>query len=324
MDNMRFSLTVPGLLIITGAFAATILPAKESAHRRPIAWCYVQDGPLELVRKAVGRRTTSLSLGRGTLLPVLKTDSRNGHALAMVRVTDLAALNSVDGWVDSSKAEIIPIDRFPSDAEVLDQLGIEIPNGSAPASAAVARWLVKQGDSGAALVCFVASFGLPDSRLAAFLPEGGKFVRGPWLDFPFSEMKPGIVSGEVRDLLGDGVECLITREPFREGPATLGVNLVIRRLEGGNFSLLWKAPLESRNLGFFPPQVQKLQPLEKNAGAPGTVTKGEVEFEPRGKIYIPVWKATVEFFAAGQDKPIDSVKVTKACAWNGSAFEPIR
>jgi len=324
MDNMRFLLAASGFLIITGAIAVTILRARESAHRQPIAWCYVRDGPLELVRKAVSRRTSSLRLGRGALVPVLKTESKKGQALAMVRVTDLAALNTVEGWVDSNKAEIVPIDRFLSDAEVLDQLDIELPNGSAPASAAVARWLVKQGNSGVALVCFVASFGLPDSRLAAFLPVGGKFVRGPWLDFPFSEMKPGILTGEVRDLLGDGVECLITQEPFREGPETLGINLVIRRLEGGNFSLLWKAPLESRNLGFFPPQVQKLQPLEKNAGAPGTVTKGEVEFEPRGKIYIPVWKATVEFFAAGQDEPVDSVKVTKACPWNGSAFEPIR
>jgi hypothetical protein len=67
-----------------------------------------------------------------------------------------------------------------------------------------------------------------------------------------------------------------------------------------------------------------LQPLEKNAGAPGTVTKGEAEFEPRGRLYIPVWKATVELFAAGRDKPISSVKVTKACPWNGSAFEAVR
>jgi hypothetical protein len=137
-------------------------------------------------------------------------------------------------------------------------------------------------------------------------------------------MKPGILSGEVRDLLGDGIECLITHEPFREGPATLGVNLVIRRLERGHFSSLWVAPLESRNLGFFPPELQILHPLERNAGTPGTVTKGEVEFQLRGKIYIPVWKATVEFFAVGQDKPIDSVKVTKACAWNGFEFEPLR
>ena len=324
MDNMRFLLAAPGFLIIIGTFAVSILPAKESGRRQPIAWCYVQDGSLELVRKAVGRKTASLSLGPGTLAPVLRTESKNGRVRALLRITDLQTLNPVEGWVDSSKAEIIPIDRFPSDAEVLDQLGIEVPNGSAPAGTPVARWLVKQGDSGTALFCFVASFGLPDSRLATFLPVGGKFIRGPWLDFPFSEMKPGIVSGEVRDLLGDGVECFITHEPFRTGPATFGVNIVIRRLDRGNFSTLWTAPLESQNLEFFPQEMTILHPLEKNAGAPGTVTKGEVEFEPRGKIYIPVWKATVEFFAAEKDKPINSAKVSKACPWNGSAFEPVR
>jgi hypothetical protein len=242
----------------------------------------------------------------------------------MLRITDLETLNPVEGWVDSSTAVIIPVNRFPSDAEVLRQASIGPPNGLTGWSATVARWLVKQGDSGAALVCFVAAFGLPISRLVAFLPDGGKYVHSTWLEFPFSDMKPGIVSGEVRDLLGDGVECLITHEPFREGPATFGVNVVIRRLERGNFSTLWKAPLEWQNLGFFPREMQILQPLERNAGAPGTVTKCEVEFEPHGKVYMPVWKATVEFFAVGQDKPIDSVKVTKACAWNGSEFEPVR
>jgi len=242
----------------------------------------------------------------------------------MLRVLDLATLTLADGWADSSQAEILPIERFPSDAEILRQLNIEPPGAFTSPSATLARWLVKQGDSGVALICFVAFFGLPESRLVAFLPAGGKYVRGPELEFPFSEMKPGVVSGEVRDLLGDGVECLITHEPFRQGPATFGVNLVIRRLEHGSFSSLWKAPLESQNLGVFPPRVQILRPLEKNAGAPGTVTKAEVEFERRGNISAPVWKATVEFFAPGQDKPIDSVKVTKVCAWNGSEFEPVQ
>ncbi len=242
----------------------------------------------------------------------------------MLRITDLATLNPVDGWVDSSQVEIVPLDRYPSDEEILRQLSIEQKNDFTTPQVAVSRWLVKQGDAGRALVCFVASFGLAASRLVAFLSDGGTFKLGPGLEFSFSEMKPGILSGEVRDLLGDGVECLITHEPFREGPATFGVNMVIRRLERGKFLSLWVAPLESQNLGFFPPQVQILRPLEKNAGAPGTVTKGEVEFQSRGKTYIPVWKATVEFFAVGQDKPIDSIKVTKACTWNGLEFEPLR
>jgi hypothetical protein len=322
---MRFSLAALGFLtIITCIIAVAVLPAKESDNRQPIAWCYVQEGPLELVRKAMGRKTSSLSLGRGTLVPVLKTESKNGRKRALLRITDLATLNPVDGWVDSTQAEIIPSDRFPSDEELLRRVGIENLDDFTASKVAVARWLVKQGNSGPALVCFVASFGLPASRLVAFLPVQGNFIRGPWLEFPFFDMKPGILSGEVRDLFGDGIECLIKHEPFREGPATLGVNIVIRRLEHGKFSSLWVAPLESQNLGFFPPESQILQPLDRNVGAPGTVTKGEVEFQPRGKIYIPVWKATVEFFAVGQDKAIDSVKVTKACAWNGFEFEPLR
>ena len=176
---MRFSLAGLGFLIITGIIAVAVLPAKEGDNRQPIAWCYVQEGPLELVRKAMGRRTSSLSLGRGALVPVLKTESKNGRKRAMLRITDLATLNPVDGWVDSSKAEIIPIDRFPSDEELLRRVGIEHPDDFAASKVAVARWLVKQGNSGAALVCFVASFGLPASRLVAFLPRPGEFHTRP-------------------------------------------------------------------------------------------------------------------------------------------------
>ena len=319
---MRFSLAGLGLLIITDIIAVTIVPAKDRDSHQPIAWCYVQEGPIELMQRALGRRTKPLSVGRGALVPVLRMESKKGRKQAMLRITDLSTLNPVDGWVDPSKVEIVPIDRFPSDQELLRQLGGEYQDDFTVSKIALARWLVKEGNSGTALVCLVASVMLPASRLVAFLPAQGNFTRGPWLEFPFSDMKPGILSAEVHDLLGDGIECLITHEPFRKGPEVFGVNIVIRRLEHGNFRTLWSAPLESRNLDFFPSEPQILHPLEKNAGAPGTVTKAEVEFQQRGNIYIPVWKATVEFFAVGQDKPLNSVKVTKACAWNGFEFEP--
>jgi len=324
VTDMRPMLATLGLVTIIGATTVTGLPAKESAHRQPLAWCYVQEGPLELVQKVVGRRTGSLSLGRGTLAPVLKTESKAGRARAMLRLMDLETLHPVEGWVDSSKLEIFPLERFPSDAEVIHQASIEPPNGSTGWSGGVARWLVKQGDSAPALLCFVAAFGQPASRLVVFLPVGGKYVHGAWLEFPFADMKPGIVYGEVRDLLRDGNECLITHEPFRAGPATFGMNILIRRLEHGKFVLLWKAPLEWQNLGFFTSETQILQPPERNAGAPGTVTKGEVEFQPHRNAYMPVWKGTVEFFGPGQDKPIESLKVTKACPWIGNQFEPLR
>ena len=320
---MRSSLAVLGWLTVTGIMAVTIVSAQDRDSRQPIAWCYVQEGPLELMQRALGRRTKPLSVGHGTLAPVLKTESKNGRERALVRVTDLSTLEPVDGWVDSSKAEIVPIDRFPSDEELLRQLGSEYRDDFTLSKIALARWLVKQGNSGTALVCLVASVALPASRLVAFLPRGGNFTLGPWLEFPFSDMKPGILSAEVRDLIGDGVQCLITREPFRKGPEILGVNMVIRRIQRGDFTTLWRAPLKSRNLGSFPRDIQKLQPPEKNVAAPGTVTNAEVEFQTSGKITIPVWKATIGFFAVGQDKPIDSVKVSKACAWNGSEFEPV-
>jgi hypothetical protein len=313
-----------GSLVITGLFAVTIAPATTRKDHGPIAWCYVQQGPIELKPIRATRKAGSLSLGRGALAPVLKTDMKKGRNRAMVRIIDLSTLDPVDRWVDSSRVEITPIDRFPSDDELLRQLGGEYQDDVTASKAKVARWLVRQGNSGAALVCFVASVLLPVSRLVAFLPAQSGFICGPLLEFPASEMSPGILSAEVRDLVGDGNECFITHEPFRKGLEALGVNIVIRRLERGNFRSLWTAPIESRNLGFFPSQVQILHPLEKNVAVAGTLTKGEVEFQQRGNTYMPVWKGAVEFFAVGRDKPIDSVKVTKACAWNGFEFEPLQ
>jgi len=324
VDKMRVLLPALGFLTFIGHIAAPILHAKDRDSRQAIAWCYVHKGPLELERKVIGRRTTSLTLDRGALLPVLRTESKNGRQRALVHVTDLSTLNPVEGWVDASQAEISPLDRFPSDQELLRQLGSEYQDDFSASKVKIPRWLVKEGDSGTALVCLLASVALPVSRLVAFLPAQENFTRGPWLEFPFSEMKPGIVSCEVRDLLEDGIECLITHEPFRKGPEVIGVNFVIRRLEAGKFRTLWTAPLEYRNLEIFPSEPQIHQPLEKNIGVPGTVTKAEVEFQQRGNITIPVWKATVEFFAVGRDKPLKSVKVTKACKWNGFEFEALQ
>jgi len=321
---MRFSLSVLVFLIATGPTAAANSTPKDRETRPAIAWCYVHKGRLELERKVIGRKTTWLSLDRGALLAVLRTESKNGRERALVRVTDLSTLNPIEGWVDSGQAEIIPLDRFPTNQELLRQLGSDYQDDFSASKVKISRWLVQEGDSGAALVCLLASVALPVSRLVVFLPAQGNFTRGPWLEFPFSEMKPGIVSCEVRDLFGDGLECLITHEPFRKGPEVLGVNCVIRRLEGDKFRTLWTAPLEYRNLEIFPAEPQIRQPVEKNVGAPGTVTKAEVEFQPRGKISIPVWKATVEFHAVGRDKPMNSVKVTKACTWNGSEFEAVQ
>ena len=70
--------------------------------------------------------------------------------------TSRRSILSMAGWIPA-KAEIIPIDRFPSDEELLRQLGSEYQDDFTASKVAVARWLVRQGNSGTALVCFVAS-----------------------------------------------------------------------------------------------------------------------------------------------------------------------
>jgi hypothetical protein len=313
-----------GWLILGALLACGWASAQSRSSQAPAAWYYIREEKIELQPKALGRKAKPLTLGRGTLAPVLRTEMRKGRRRALLRLDDLATLDPVAGWVDAEAAEILPLERFPLDEELLRQLRAAVPAGPSAPRVTVRRWLVKQRHAEAALVCFLASTGMPVARLVAFLPAGGSWRRGPELEFPFSDMKPGIVFGEVRDLLGDGDECLITHEPFREGPATLGVNLVIRRLEDGRFSSLWSAPLELRNLAAFPPEVQILTPAEKNAGAPGTVTRAEVEFQARGKICVPVWKATIEFYAPAADQPLDSVQARKECAWDGARFEPVK
>jgi len=142
---MRFSSKGLGWFIITGIIAVTIVSAQDRDSHQPIAWCYVQEGPLELMQRALGRRTKPLSVGRGALVPVLRTESKHGKNRAMLRITDLSTLNPVDAWVDPSKVEIVPIDRFPSDEELLRQLGSEYQDDFTLSKVALARWLVKQG-----------------------------------------------------------------------------------------------------------------------------------------------------------------------------------
>src|SRR5271157_5833884 len=120
---MRFSSKGLGWLIITGIMAVTIGSAQTRVSRQPIAWCYVQEGPLELMQRALGRRTKPLSVGRGALVPVVRVVSKHGSKQAMLRIMDLSTLNPVDAWVDPSKVEIVPLDRFPSDQELLRLLG---------------------------------------------------------------------------------------------------------------------------------------------------------------------------------------------------------
>jgi len=137
-------------------------------------------------------------------------------------------------------------------------------------------------------------------------------------------MQAGITSLEIRDLAGDGSDWVITKEPFREQARTYGTNLAIRKIVDGAFQTVWQAPIEFHNLSQYRPKMEILQPPEQNIGAPGTVTKGEVTFRSHGKGEEPVWKGKVEFFVFGRDEAVDSVKIEKACPWNGKEFAPLR
>ena len=137
-------------------------------------------------------------------------------------------------------------------------------------------------------------------------------------------MKAGITSLEIRDLVGDGSDFAITKEPFREQAQTYGASLRIRKIAAGQFQDLWQAPIEFRNLSQYSPKMQIFQPPEQNIGALGTVTKGDVTFRPSGKGQEPVWKGKVEFFVIGREKAVDSVNIEKACPWNGQEFAPLR
>lgn len=257
-------------------------------------------------------------------MPVIRVATRNRLSWAQVRVLDMAKLTPQVGWVESAQVTLLPPDRFPADGDLLRQLGGEYLDDFTAAHKEIVRFLVHQKHLDPALVCLISSPNLPFSRLVAFLPAQGRFVPGPSLEFPASEMEPGIIAAQVRDLLGDGNECLVSREPFRQGPETRGINLVIRRIEGGAFKTLWTAPLEFRNLGLYPPRPEILQPSEKNIGLPGTLAKGDVSFHQMGSAFEPVWKGKVEFYVVGRDQPVNSVTVEKACKWDGEKFKPLR
>ncbi len=299
------------------------LSAGERTARAFTNWGYVRKGPLDVHSKPSAGKRASLQLNRGALVEIWKTTDQGSTHWAQVRALNLAKVDFETGWVDASQLDLFPPAQFPRDAEILRLLGGSYLDDFTAEHAAIARWLVQQGTSDRILVCFVTSRDLPSARLATLVPSGGTFVPGPALDFPSADLEAGITSLELRDLLGDGWDCLVTHEPFHNGPATSGVNEVIRRIEGGKFYTLWSAPLEYRYLDVYPAKIQPLEPPERNIGMPGTVTKGDVTFRSRGKILEPEWKGKVEFHAVGRDEPVNSLTIDKVCPWNGGEFAPL-
>jgi hypothetical protein len=308
------------LLLIGG----WLFPAVSAKENKPVGWAYVAREKVEVRPSASDRRRAVGHLGRGAIVEVYDFAAKGNSDWSKVRFVDLETLDSRLGWVDSSEVEGLPLDRFPLDAELLKQLGGEYLEDFVRKKVQMARFELRQSATEAALVCFLGSPAFPQVRLQIFQRRNGKFVPASYLELTFSEMKPAITAVEVRDLLGDENECLVTHEPFNLSAQSRGVNLAIRRISNGRFEKLWEAPLEFRNLDSFPAHYQVLQPQEKNIGTAGTVTKATVDFRSRQKLSEPVWKGRVEFRVPEREEPVESVEFEKVCAWDGTKFKPLR
>lgn len=298
--------------------------AREKPPPMPIGWAYAKSGPVTVYPKASTGKKTLVKLGRGALLPVFKTREKGGAPWSRVQAVDVAKLSPVIGWIESSQVETFPVGQIPSDKDLLKLLGGAYLDDFIAANTAVARYVVHQGAQEPALVCVIGSPVLPHSRLQVFFRAPGQFMLGPYREFAFADMQAGLTDLEVRDLLGDGNECLVLRETSSAGLENAGLHMVIQRIENGQLETLWKAPLELRNLASFSPKPQLLEPPEKNLGAPATVTTATVEFRKQGGIETPVWKGKISLHALGREEPLETVNVEKVCAWDGSKFAPVQ
>lgn len=289
-----------------------------------LSWGRVVEGPAEVFRRPSTSKKVLARLGSGALVAVFETKRSGGGDWAKVSVVLPATLEVVTGWTDARRLEILPVSQFPADSELLKSLGGAYLEDFHAKYVQFARYLVGRANQEPLLVCYFGSVFLPQTRLQAFMMSGGKWVAGPYLEFHFSQMQTAVSESEVRDLVGDGNECLITHEPFSEALGNGGVNMVIRRIEAGGFKVLWQAPLELRSLSSYLPRQEVLKPPERNIGAPGTVTIATVDFQTSGRVTVPVWKGKIQFHALGREEPIDTVEVEKVCNWNGSEFTPLQ
>jgi hypothetical protein len=314
------------LLLLLFCLHPGIAASAEDNHQpAPLGWVYLRDGMHELTSRPGKHKEKSDHLTQGALAPVLKITERGGVKWAQIRILNLGTASSQTGWLEEAgPADILPAENYPPDADLLRQLGAPYLDDFTAEHTKVARFLVRQDPRPPLLLCYVFADPLPTAKLVVFTPSQGKYLPGASLDFPISELKAGIISLEVRDLVGDGNEYLVSREPFRVGPETRGVNVVIRRITESTFLTVWQAPVEFRNLSEFKSKMQILQPPERNIGTPGTVTTGQVTFHPRGNGQEPIWKGKVEFFALGREAAVDSVSIEKACAWDGKEFAPLQ
>ncbi|HMD84548.1 MAG TPA: hypothetical protein VKO18_07580 [Terriglobia bacterium] len=315
---------VAGVALPWAVAAKEKKPTAEPEPPAPIGWLDLQAGSHSFSVSMGDLQKASRSLARGALLPVFKTKEKHGAKFAQLRALNLETGKSELGWVEINSSDLKPPESYPLDSELLRLLGAPYLEDFTAEHTGIARFLVRQAQSPPALLCYVVTMPLSMAKLVIFTASQGKYLPGAALNIPISEMNAGITSLEARDLLGDGSDCVITKEPFREQAQTYGANLRIRKIAGGQFQVVWQAPIEFHNLSQYSSKMQILQPPERNIGAPGTVTTGEVTFRPNGKGQEPVWKGKVEFFVFGRDRAVDAVNIEKACPWDGKEFASLR
>jgi hypothetical protein len=314
-------------LLVIGIFLPGAAAAKEKKPAGPVApigWLDLQSGSRKFSVSGEDFQKVTRHLAQGALLPVFKTKEKHGVKLGQVGALNFATGNSELGWVELNSGDLKPPESYPLDSELLRLLGAPYLDDFTAEHTDIARFLVRQAQGPAALLCYIVTAPLSMAKLVIFTPGQGKYLPGAALNILISDMKAGITSVDIRDLVGDGSDCVITKEPFREGALTSGTTLLIRKIADGQFQVLWQAPIEFQNLSQYSSKMQILQPPERNIGAPGTVTTGDVTFRPSGKGQEPVWKGKVEFFVIGREKATDSLNLEKACPWDGKEFVPLR
>lgn len=307
---------VPGL-------AARRRKPSTSKPSAPLAWAYVRQPSVRLLKKPGDPKAVTGKLRRGQLAAILGTKLKNGTAWARLMAANPANLEELSGWVDSRLIEQFPSDRFPPDRKLLDSMGGAYLEDFVATHAVIARFLVPSAQGQPLLLGYVGSRALPQVRLQIFQPANGHWVAGPFLDFPYASMGTALQQMAVRDFPGTAGECLVATEAE---PAGLGASLktmTIRQVTPQGFRTVWQAPLEQTNFTYYPPRIHVLAPAAKNIGAPGTQTHGQVTFKMKGGGMVPVWSGQVGFYVVGRSAPVQTLKITKVCLWNGARFEPL-
>ena len=309
--------------LLTLTSVCLLLPAEAAKKPVQTGWGYAGRGPVDVFEGLSLHPKLVRKLGRGALLAVYGEKERDEKHWSEVMAIKPATLEETLAWVESSRLKFFDTHRFPANEDLFMGAGAPFTDDVVAADTVITRLLLQQASRPPLLVCLFDSPGLPNVRLQIFTAGPERYAPGPYLEFPNAEIRTPIGDLEARDAVGDGNECLISHEAFTLGEPNRGVRFVVRRFEGGTIKPLWTAPLEYTNLGFYEPKPHKLSPPERNAGAPGTVTKATAEFAvDRGKPGI-LWKAIIEFHIPGREKPVDTLTVEKRCAWTGSRFEPI-